>query len=318
MATSRRTFLKAAGVSAVALSAGPACLHIAIGAEPRKAKGIAVTIGLNEIDPKHYGGPMRLRGCVNDANEISELAADEGFDCKPPLLDAKATRDAAFAAIKEAAKVLKAGDIFLIQFSGHGGWLKDTNDDEVDGRDETWCLYDGMLLDDELGNLWATFNAGVRVLVLSDSCHSGTVSRGDAFFAAAAAGDLAPAERGDLATDVSAFRFLPDMVVMDTYTRNKKFYDDLSAQVKGGDEPVINASVLLISGCQDNQLSADLKDNGLFTKRLVQVWNKGKYLKSYRAFHADILRLMPSTQSPHFYPIGKPDLAFWNQKPFTV
>ena len=43
--------------------------------------------------------------------------------------------------------------------------------------DETWCLYDGMLVDDELVNLFGFFNKKVRVLMVSDSCHSGTLNR---------------------------------------------------------------------------------------------------------------------------------------------
>ena len=319
MATNRRDFLKAASLGAVALSAGSGFSQLASGAAP-VAKGIAVTIGLNEVDPDHYGGPMRLRGCVNDANDISEIAADQGFDCKDPLLDAKATRTAVIAAIEGAANSLEAGDIFLLHYSGHGGWVKDDGGDEDDGRDETWCLYDGMMLDDELGRLWAAFAAGVRVVVLSDSCHSGTVARGDVYRAAAVVGDLAPGDRGNLAAEsskASAFRFLPDEVVRGTYSRNEKFYNVI-AKASGGDDPKIKASVLLISGCQDNQLSADLKDNGLFTARVKEVWNNGRFTRGYRAFHSSIVRRMPSTQSPNFYPIGKPDTAFWNQKPFTI
>ena len=315
MATKRRTFLKAAGLCA----ASYACLLEANGAKPRKAKGIAVTIGLNEVDAKHYGERMLLRGCVNDANEIKEIAADQGFACNDPLLDAEATRSAVITAIKNAANRLKNGDIFLLQYSGHGGWLKDDSGDEHDGRDETWCLFDGMLLDDELAKLWATFAPGVRVLVLSDSCHSGTVTRGDAYRAAAEAGDLPATDRGNLATDqTSAFRFLPDEVVRTTFDRNTQFYKALSAKVKRGGRPKIGASILLMSGCQDNQLAADLGDHGLFTKRLIEVWNKGKYGGNYREFHTAIVREMPSTQSPNFYPNGKPDTTFWNQKPFTV
>jgi metacaspase-1 len=46
-----------------------------------------------------------------------------------------------------------------------------------DKKDETWCLYDGELIDDELYNELGGFAAGVRVLVLSDGCHSGSVVR---------------------------------------------------------------------------------------------------------------------------------------------
>lgn len=40
--------------------------------------------------------------------------------------------------------------------------------EEEDKKDETWCLYDGELIDDELFNELARFAEGVRVLVLSD------------------------------------------------------------------------------------------------------------------------------------------------------
>jgi metacaspase-1 len=44
-------------------------------------------------------------------------------------------------------------------------------------------LYDGELIDDELYAALNKFAAGVRIFVLSDSCHSGAVLR-DANFAA--------------------------------------------------------------------------------------------------------------------------------------
>ena len=49
--------------------------------------------------------------------------------------------------------------------------------EETDQLDETWVLYDRQLLDDELYDLWCRFAPGVRILMISDSCHSGTVSR---------------------------------------------------------------------------------------------------------------------------------------------
>ena len=39
------------------------------------------------------------------------------------------------------------------------------------------ACYDGQLIDDELYLELSRFGAGVRILVLSDSCHSGTVAR---------------------------------------------------------------------------------------------------------------------------------------------
>ena len=39
---------------------------------------------------------------------------------------------------------------FLLTYSGHGGQINDVNNDEPDGLDETWALYDRELVDDEL------------------------------------------------------------------------------------------------------------------------------------------------------------------------
>ena len=49
--------------------------------------------------------------------------------------------------------------------------------EEEDKKDETWCLYDGELIDDEVFIELAQFAEGVRIIVLSDSCHSGSVVR---------------------------------------------------------------------------------------------------------------------------------------------
>ena len=38
-------------------------------------KGISLNIGLNSVDPKHYGGwDGQLAGCENDANDMADIA----------------------------------------------------------------------------------------------------------------------------------------------------------------------------------------------------------------------------------------------------
>ena len=141
------------------------------------AQGISLHIGLNAVDPVHYAGwSGPLNACEADASDLGALAAAQGF-ATSTLLTVEATREAVTSAFAHAAAALEPGDIFLITYSGHGGQLPDRNGDEPDLVDETWCLYDGEIVDDELNALYRAFRAGVRIVVLSDSCHSGSVTK---------------------------------------------------------------------------------------------------------------------------------------------
>ena len=142
------------------------------------ARGISLHIGLNQVDPAHYDGwDGALNACEFDANDMQAIAESRGFETTK-LLTAEATADAVIAAIERAAGELAQGDLFLCSYSGHGGQVPDRNgEDEEDRSDETWLAYDRQIIDDELYALWGKFAPGVRVFVLSDSCHSGTVTR---------------------------------------------------------------------------------------------------------------------------------------------
>jgi hypothetical protein len=149
----------------------------AIGAAPTPPSpvGYALVIGLNRVDPARYDGwSGDLSGCEPDAMDMREIAISEGLNVEM-LLTADATRDAVLGRLGALSEKLEPGDLLVVSYSGHGGQVPDQNGDEVDGLDETWCLYDGQLLDDELHGAWMKFRAGVRILAFSDSCHSGTV-----------------------------------------------------------------------------------------------------------------------------------------------
>lgn len=277
------------------------------------AKGMAVTIGLNAVDPNHYGGwNGELQACEADARDMAEIARAQGFSVLT-LLSQEATRTRVIEEIRRAAETLAPGDLFLLSYSGHGGQLPDLNRDEADAQDETWCLYDGELVDDELYTLLAQFSSGVRILVFSDSCHSGTVVK-LAYYEARhrPLTAAAPPEK-------VRYRFMPPEVAHRTYRLHKDFYDPIlrDAKLKEARDRV-KASVLLISGCQDNQLSQDGTFNGLFTGTLLQVWNGGKFKGDYRRFHRAILDRMPPDQTPNFYRVGKINRRFERQRPFTI
>jgi len=282
------------------------------------ATAISLNIGLNSVNPQHYGGwSGKLNACEADAEDMATIAKAQKM--KPmKRLTKQATRARVKRDISEAAKKLKKGDLFFLSYSGHGGQLPDLSGEEADQMDETWCLYDGELVDDELYLLFGKFAKGVRVLVLSDSCHSGTVTK-LAYYRGTA---LEPRIGTDAAG--ARYRYMPPEVALRTYRQNKAMYDKilkdpgLKKAVKG-----VKASVLLISGCQDNQFSLDGAFNGLFTGALLRVWDEGRFNqgegnRSYTAFHNRILVGMPPDQTPNYFAVGTPSSAFEDQKPFTV
>jgi metacaspase-1 len=279
------------------------------------AKGIAVNVGLNRVDGSHYGGwNGPLTACEADARAMAGIARAEGYDTHL-LLTAQATRAAVLESLDRAAQVLTSGDILLLTYSGHGGQLPDVNGDEADLQDETWCLYDGELVDDELGVAWSAFAAGVRILVLSDSCHSGTVTRlaYDELARTGAARRPVPPSGGAAAL----YRAMPEDVARRTYRQNRDVYRRIAAALPAA-LPPITCAVRLISGCQDNQLSLDGTFNGLFTATLLRVWKDGAFRGDYYRFHRDIVRRMPPTQSPNHFVTGVPNDAFDRERPFTI
>ena len=296
------------------------------GAKPR---ALSLHLGLNAVSPSAYSGwSGDLAACEFDANDMEAIAKSMGM--KPTvLLTKQATRSKTLSAMRAAAKALQSGDFFFLSYSGHGGQVRDVSGDEPDKQDETWCLFDGQLIDDELYFELSRFKAGVRILVLSDSCHSGSVIRELPPML-----DTVPHQRPKL---------MPPAVAMRVYREHQAFYDGLQndvdkavGKIEAGaidpDTALANVAVsgrltslvtkfqpavLLISGCQDNQTSMDGDHNGAFTEQLLKVWNNGGFDGSYALFHARIRARLPATQSPNLFALGNAG-AFLKQRPFLV
>lgn len=292
---------------------------------PAQPKAASVHVGLNAVDPKHYEGwSGDLVACEFDAKDMATIARAAGI--KPTLLlTKKATRANVLAAIRSAAKSLRSGDLLFATYSGHGGQIPDVSSEEADKLDETWCLYDGELIDDEIFLELSRFAAGVRILVLSDSCHSGTVTRA----------------RITEGFPVGRSKMMPPAVAMRTYREHRAFYDKLQRDVEkaSGKASTPNpdsalarvavsrrltaiansckASAILISGCQDNQTSMDGDHNGAFTEQLLQVWDHGTFTGNYAQFHAAIKARMPRTQVPNLFTLG-PVGKFLTERPFSM
>lgn len=274
------------------------------------AKGWSLHIGLNSVDPNHYQGwSGELNACEADADDMERIAKQVGYARTQKLLTKDGTRANVLSAIAEAASALASGDLFFMSYSGHGGHIPDRNGDEPDHEDETWCLFNSELIDDELHTALKGFKEGVRVLVLSDSCHSGTVTR--------------MVRRGESATilevePVGRPRAMPRSVALRTYQANREMYDKNQAAADANAIDSLRASVRLISGCQDAQTSSDGTFNGLFTATLLSVWNGGNFKQNYLKFVKAIRLQMPSDQQPNHFVIGARDTAFDKQRPFMI
>lgn len=246
----------------------------------------AVCIGIND----YPGTGSDLYGCVNDANDWSETLTDRGFETTV-LLDGQATKDAMAAAMREVVTATESGDVGVITYSGHGTWIPDTDADEDDQRDEALCPYDldsnGPLTDDELYDIFLERTRGARVVLISDSCHSGSVAR----FAPAMA-EAGPPER---------IRFLPPEVFLTA--------DDVEVARRVGRPKVAKPrphAALLMSGCLDTEYSYDAnidgRPNGAFTYHALKALKKLPKTGTYREWHAEIRKSLPSQrygQSPN-------------------
>jgi len=139
-------------------------------------QGYAVIVGLTGVDPASYGGLTMTSGCWGaeaDVDRIDRLVAPRGF-LPLTLKTSRATAGAVQDHLRWAARTTRSGDLFLFYFAGHGQRCPDRSGDESDGFDELLLAYDRPLTDDELDESWREFSEGVRILVVSDACHSGT------------------------------------------------------------------------------------------------------------------------------------------------
>ena len=280
------------------------------------ATGRSLHVGLNVVDPAAYEGwDGQLTSCEYDAEDMTDIAKAVGYKTTT-LLTKHATRKAVTDAISKAAKASKPGDIFLMSYAGHGGQVSDFNGDEEDNIDETLCLYDGQVIDDELYVLWSQFPADVRILLVYDCCHSGTTAR-SRLLDEALAGSPGPA---------ATPRAMPLSVASRVMRRNRSFYrtlaDKAAAHWKGASTREmalpLSASVRLLSAVQDNQLALDGLENGMFTGRLREVWGDGAFRGDYDTFHRKLVENMPPAQTPNHFRIGQPSPAFDAQRPFDI
>ncbi len=155
----------------------------------------ALLIGIEDyLDTPHFRkrNMQQLSGPRNDVEILKELFQTEPFQFPEEnivtLLDEQATHSSIEKAFKDLAARVKKDEFVYIHYSGHGSTHDNFDDDEISGKDQTWVTYGASdanskdsrdIIDDQI-NIWLAEigKKTERIVFVSDSCHSGSVSRG--------------------------------------------------------------------------------------------------------------------------------------------
>lgn len=244
----------------------------------------ALCVGIND----YPGTNMDLAGCVNDAMDWHALLGSRGYSVTS-LRDAEGTRAGIVAALEALIASGLAGDSLVFTFSGHGSWLPDDDHDEPDQRDEVLCPHDVMedqyLVDDDLHAIFSKKMPAVRLTMIADSCHSGTVTR----YAESTGAPGSVAVRA---------RFLPPSLFARGDTRIEQAIDR-AARMPAPTK--LSYPALLFAGCQDSEFSYDTafggRPNGAFTRTAIDAL-RDTSPATPRAWYDAIRKALPSQALP--------------------
>lgn len=179
----------------------------------------AVLIGCN-----YTGTHYELNGCINDVEDVqNKLKTQYGFNNFLIMTDNTSKKPTKVNILNEITNILtiaNSGDILFLLFSGHGTRIKDENNDEKCGFDDLFVPLDfNCISDDEIKTIINNnLKKDVTLFALFDCCNSGTI------------------------LDLRYQYFDSDNY--DNSTENTKETETIG-------------NVIMISGCMDNQTSAD-------------------------------------------------------------
>lgn len=254
----------------------------------------AFLVGINDYTPVGAGG-KDLNGCVNDVSDMANTLIICGFPANKILIctNKRATKQGILEGLKWLVHGAKKNDSLVFYYSGHGSQvpnIKVTEEDiEVDKLDEVLCPHDfnvapeGWLSDDILRNVFSKIPRGVNLEVITDCCHSGTITRSLDLDISAADLDVSAVEaEAILEQKMTKVRFMPPPV-------DQGFYGIFMPDLPKGKilKPNINKKDIVIStginhslwaACQDNQESQEAiienRVRGVFTYHFCQVLRK--------------------------------------------
>lgn len=133
-----------------------------------------MSLRLLAVACNYPGEDYALPDCESDAQSMEELFAPYASSATV-LLSRKATRTKIISAVQDFLETLCSGDLGLLSFSGHG-----TRERKGNKWVEAIVANDGQLIyEDELRTLLNDRASGVILAMLSDSCNSGGLPRGN-------------------------------------------------------------------------------------------------------------------------------------------
>lgn len=237
-------------------------------------------VGIN----KYPGAP--LNGTVNDVKLMYKILKEYyGFEQFKILTDEEGTKKKIIKELQWLVRGSQPGDTLYFHFSGHGSQVP-VNDRtasyEPDGLDEIICNidldWDRPIRDDDLGNMFANLPQGVKTTVVLDSCHSGHGLKNPLpggfknRYLYPPPSKMLKSGQIELNDDLS---YLTSRDSDDPVARTKPF---LVTKLNPGDS-------ILISGCKDNQYSADGVFNNIYhgalTYYLAQTLREANWTINY-------------------------------------
>ena len=201
----------------------------------------ALLVGIN-----YTGTPYQLFGCINDINNmgsyLQKVRKYNSFIVMTDTSTIKPTRSNILAGFRALLQGAVSGDELWFHFSGHGTLVHDASRDEESGADSCICPIDvaraGVISDDIIrSNLAALVPKGVRLYMVLDACHSGT-------------GCDLRYKYDDSSYLTSRLSTLPEKYVPNDWSLQQTNYEFKRYSKTAGE-------VFCISGCQDEQTSAD-------------------------------------------------------------
>lgn len=230
----------------------------------------ALLVGINS----YPGSP--LNGCVNDVSDMAKFLVGKCGFAKADihlLTDARATTDRIRRRLGWLLNGLRPGDRVVFHFSGHGVQVATRNPQlELDGKDEAVCPFDFdwteecMIRDKEFNAMFSTIPAGVIFTWISDSCHSGDLTKEFAM-------------PGGIKSSRNKTMLPPADIDWRLQTA-----DEMNIKALTFEKAASQLNLALISGCKSGQTSADAfiegRYNGALTYFLLKELNSPTGMKA--------------------------------------